>query len=145
MPAPPRVLRALNYLDSFHSTTLKDLEAFTFCTFLGNMLRRRCQPGIVEPIFNAVVESIDRPYRDRGFARYASTNPLLTMYMQKRESQVNFAKWRPALHVCVRMIGTIMASNVSENKDLYLIATGDQYLLTSCNFWTNLGTMVLKS
>lgn len=47
-------------------------------------------------IFNTAIESIDKPGKDQGIARYASANRLLTSEMEMGESLVRFAKKRAA-------------------------------------------------
>lgn len=53
----------------------------------------------MEPIFSAVVESIEKAERDQKTVHYTSTNQLLTSYMEKGEFRVKFARTEAALHV----------------------------------------------
>lgn len=64
--------------------------------------------------FNAFVGSIDKLDRDWGFARYTSSNRLLTPQTEIKYSQNTFARRQATLYVWAR---TISATRVFENDE----------------------------
>lgn len=99
------------------------------------MLRRRSRPSVLcIVIFNASVESIDKPCSDREIVCYTSTKLFLTLYMENRESRVKFAKRLAALHVGVRTISAITALRRPGEKERYPSMTGGWYLPTDRDF-----------
>lgn len=80
------------------------------------------------------VEPIDNPDTDPLMACYRSRNRLSHSCIEKGQSRVMIARRRAALHICVRIIGAIIASDIAEKEQHYLPVTGDSCLLTSTNF-----------
>lgn len=75
MQAAAMVHHALNPLDMFDFTALKDLEQLMVSTVpTGDVLKEESTRRLWNLSFKAVVESIDRPDKDRGIARRVSTN-----------------------------------------------------------------------
>lgn len=75
MQGTARVRQALNQLDSFDTTTLKQLEAFMLksCRKLEE-LKKESARASWNPIFNTAVEFFDKADQDDGVAWYMSTN-----------------------------------------------------------------------
>lgn len=90
----------MNQPEAFDFKMVKDLEIFMLSTIpdkealkVGSLWR------FGNSIFNAILDSIDKPDRNRATARNTSTNLLLTCYMKTGEIRVKFAKRRAPLDV----------------------------------------------
>lgn len=95
MRASQRMRQALKRSKLFDLIMLKSLEDFILYTFpVKDSLREKSVRYLWNPIFNSVVESIDKRYRDRGNSRYTLKNQILTSYMGKGDSRLMFAKSR---------------------------------------------------
>lgn len=78
MRTPPRAERFLNRLDYFDYITLKKLEEFKKSTLADEVaLKEESTRHFWNCIFNAAVESMHEPDRDREMACYTSKNSFL--------------------------------------------------------------------
>lgn len=84
----------------------------------------------MEPISETAVETSDNPDKDRGIARYTSTNQLLTLYTEKGESRVMLVRMGTAWDFSIGVMSAEMAIEISWNKPLYLPVTDVRHLLT---------------
>lgn len=84
-------------------------------------------------IINATVKSIDEPSRDRRNARYKLTYPLFTLYMERGDSRIEFARRCAALDLCKEMIGALVALDSAGNGERYQPVTGGRcFLIGHC-------------
>lgn len=129
------VRRVLNQPESFDTTSLEDLDDFILSIFPEeDALKEKLARGFRNPMFNAALKSVNKLDRDQMVARYASTNRLLTSYMEKGDNWLKIAKGQTAFDVWVRMVGATTDLEASEKHKLYLQLTGDSYLLTGRDF-----------
>lgn len=84
----------------------------------------------MEPIFNSVVASIDKPDRHKKIACYTSTNQILTSYIEKGEIQVKSARRKAAFDVWLRILCAILSLNNAGDEELHVLVTVGQSLLT---------------
>lgn len=137
--APARVLRILNQLNAFYTTTLKELEVFVLCTFdEEDESKKESALGFRNTLYNAAVDHIHKPNRDREIARYTSKDCHLMFYMQKGDNRIKCARKPAALDVQVKTISTMLVLKSAENEERYLPVTGHRYLY-SCQHISGIG------
>lgn len=69
-------------------------------------------------ILQAVVESAVAPNRDRRVTQYTLRDPLLTIYIEKGQSDLKVAKRWDAFNVSVRIVGSTMHVDTAGYEEL---------------------------
>lgn len=98
----------------------------------------------MEPIFNADLESIEKPNKNQGFARHTLTNQSLTSYMERGDSRVNSARRQTPLDLRIQITGTVMGLESAGDEVRYLPVTGAWYLPTGRGYIDQTGHNVFE-
>lgn len=136
MRAPPQVHQALNQTDSFETRIVKQLEAFMLERIPGEeVLKEESARFLWNPVFNASVESTEKPDWFNRVSRYTSMNRLLTSYLEKSQNTLNFARRRTSLDIWVGPLEASLGLDIFDGDNLYLSITCGLYLSTTCGLY----------